>query len=90
MASSKLTLPHFSSNIVHIGLTFEASFQTAMLIRRGMRAAEGQSGLNDPVIFSLYVKYMPSPLQHVELALYADDTAIIVTSRKPTLLISYL
>jgi len=29
-------------------------------------------------------------LHHVELALYADDTAIIATSRKPTLLISYL
>jgi hypothetical protein len=28
--------------------------------------------------------------QHVELALYADDTAVIATSRKPTLLVSYL
>jgi len=27
---------------------------------------------------------------HVTLALYADDTAIIATSRKPTLLVSYL
>ena len=33
---------------------------------------------------------MPSPLHHVELALYAYDTAIITTSRKPTLLVSYL
>jgi len=33
---------------------------------------------------------MPSPSHHVELALYADDTAIISTSRKPTLLVSYL
>jgi hypothetical protein len=33
---------------------------------------------------------MPSPSHHVELALYADDTAIIAMSRKPTLLISYL
>jgi hypothetical protein len=33
---------------------------------------------------------MPSPSHHVELALYADDTAIIATSRRPTLLISYL
>jgi len=32
----------------------------------------------------------PSPSHHVELALYADDTAIIATSRKPTLLVSYL
>jgi hypothetical protein len=33
---------------------------------------------------------MPSPSHHVELALYADDTAIRATSRKPTLLVSYL
>jgi hypothetical protein len=33
---------------------------------------------------------MPLPSQHVELALYADDTAITATSRNPTLLVSYL
>jgi hypothetical protein len=33
---------------------------------------------------------MPSPSRHVELALYVDDMAIITTSRKPTLLVSYL
>jgi len=33
---------------------------------------------------------MPPHWHHVELALYADDTAIIATSRKPTLLVSYL
>jgi len=32
----------------------------------------------------------PPQSHHVELALYADDTAIIATSRKPTLLVSYL
>ena len=46
--------------------------------------------LISPVVFSLYVNDMPSPWHHVELALYADDTAIIATSRKPTLLVSYL
>ena len=43
-----------------------------------------------PDLFSLYVNDMPSPSHHVELALYANDTAIIATSRKPTLLVSYL
>jgi hypothetical protein len=38
----------------------------------------------------VYVNDMPSPSHHVELALYADDTAITATSRKPTLLVSYL
>jgi len=33
---------------------------------------------------------MLPPSHHVELALYADNTAIIVTSRKPALLVSYL
>ena len=33
---------------------------------------------------------MHSPSHHKELALYADDTIIIVTSRKPTLLVSYV
>ena len=40
--------------------------------------------------FSLYVNDMPSPYHHVELALYADDTVIIATSRRPTLLVSCL
>ena len=55
-----------------------------------MRAGVAQGGLISPVLFSLYVNDMPSPSHHVELALYADDTAIIATSRKPTLLVSYL
>jgi hypothetical protein len=32
---------------------------------------------------------MPSPLHHVELAVYANETAIKATSCKPTLLVSY-
>ena len=55
-----------------------------------MRAGVAQGGLISPVLFSLHVNDMPSPLHHVELALYADDTAIIATSHKPTLLVSYL
>jgi hypothetical protein len=46
--------------------------------------------LISPVHFSLYFNNMPTPSHHVELAIYADDTAVIATSRKPTLLISYL
>jgi hypothetical protein len=55
-----------------------------------MRDGVAQGGLISPVPFSLYVNDIPSPWHHVELALYADDTAIITTSRKPTLLVSYL
>jgi hypothetical protein len=55
-----------------------------------MRAGVAQGGLISPVLFSLYANDMPSPSHHVDLALYADDTAIIATSRKPTLHVSYL
>ena len=91
----KLTLLNFPSYIVHTipyfrDRTFEASFQTATSSRRGMKAGVAQGGLISPVLFSLYVNDMPSPSHHIELALYADDTAVIATSRKPTLLVSYL
>jgi hypothetical protein len=91
----KLTLLNFPSHIVHTissylrGRTLEAFFQTATSFRRGMRAGVAQGGLISPFLFSLFVN-MPSPSHHVELALYAGDTAIIATSRKPTLLLSYL
>ena len=55
-----------------------------------MRDGVAQVGLISPVLFSLYVNDMPSPSHHVELAHYADDTAVIATCRKPTLLVSYL
>ena len=42
------------------------------------------------VLFSLYVKDMPSPSHHVELTLYVDDTSVIATSRMRTLLVKYL
>jgi len=92
----KLTLLNFPSYIVHTissylrGRTFEASFQTATSSRQGMQAGVAQGALISPVLFSLYVNNMPSPSHHVKLALYADDTAIITMSRKPTLLVSYL
>jgi hypothetical protein len=91
-----LTLLNFPSYVVHtissylLVRTFDASFQTATSSRRGMRAGVEQGGLICPVFFSLYVNDMPSPSHHVELALYDDDTAVIVTSHKPTLFGSYL
>ena len=55
-----------------------------------MRAGVARGRLISPVLFVLYVNDMPSPSNHVELALCADDTAIIATFRKPTLLVIYL
>jgi retron-type reverse transcriptase len=55
-----------------------------------MRAGVAQGGIISPVLFSLYVNDMPTPSRHVELADYADDTAVIATSRQPALLVKYL
>jgi hypothetical protein len=38
----------------------------------------------------MYVNDLLSPSHHVELDLYAYYAAIIATSRRPTLLVSYL
>jgi hypothetical protein len=55
-----------------------------------MRAGVAQGVLIFLVRNSLYFNDMPSSSHHVDLALYEDDTAIIATARKPTLLVSYL
>jgi hypothetical protein len=36
-----------------------------------------------PVLFSLYANDIPTPSRHVELAQYADDSALVATSRTP-------
>ena len=69
--------------------TLEASFLTALFTRCGMRAGVAQGGFVSPVLFILYVNDLPVPSRHVELALYADDTAIIATSLMPALLVSF-
>jgi hypothetical protein len=91
----KLTVLNFTSYLVRTitsylsGRAFEASFQTATS-SRGMRAGVAPGGIISPVLFSLYVNDMSIPSHQVELALYADDTAVMATSRKPELLVSYL
>jgi hypothetical protein len=70
--------------------TFEASFQTTTATGHCMRAGVAQEGIFSPMFLSLYINDMPVPSCHVNLALYADDTAIIATSHKSALLIMYL
>jgi len=52
--------------------------------------SKSERGLISPVLFSLYVNGMSSPSHRVDVALYADDTTIKATSRKLTVLVSYL
>jgi retron-type reverse transcriptase len=90
----KLTILNLPSYLVHTissyirGWAFEASFLTATSFRRVMRAGVAQGGLISPVLLS--VNDINTTSHHVELALYAEDTAVIATSRKPKLLVSYL
>jgi hypothetical protein len=69
--------------------TFQTPFQSATCTRRSKRSGVVQDGLVSLVLFSLCVNDTPSPSRH-ELALYADDTAIVATSRRSSLLVSYL
>jgi hypothetical protein len=55
-----------------------------------MRACVAQWGLVSPVLFSLYVNDISTPSLHVELAQYADDTALVATSGSSSLLFGYL
>ena len=55
-----------------------------------MRAGIAQCGIISPVRVSLYVKDMPSPSRNVEVALYVDDTAVVVTPLQPALLVKHL
>jgi hypothetical protein len=55
-----------------------------------MRAGVALGAIISPVLFSLYVYDVPSPSSHFELALYADDTALIALSHQPALLAKYL
>jgi hypothetical protein len=58
-----------------------------------MRAGVAQGGMISSVLFSLYVNDMPSPSHHVDLALYADDTAILarqlpgVLTQRPSMVV---
>ena len=92
----KLTTLNFPSHLVKTvfsylkGRTFEASFQRTTSTTRRMQAGVAQGEIISPILFSLYVNDMPSLSCHVELALYADDTAVIATSRQLALLVKYL
>jgi hypothetical protein len=85
-------LPHLvetlSSYLNH--RTFQTYFKSATSTRRTMWAEVTHGGLISPVLFSLYMNDMPKTSRHIGLALYADDTAVIATSRSPLLLVRYL
>jgi hypothetical protein len=92
----KLTVLNFPSYLVKTVSsyldcrTFQTSFQSATSTCRGMLAGVAQGGLVSLVLFSLYVNDIATHSRHVQLAQYADDTALLATSRSPSLLVGYL
>jgi retron-type reverse transcriptase len=83
----KLTVLNFPSYLVKTissylqCRTFQATFHSVTSTCRGMRAGFAQGGIVSPVLFSLYANDMPTPSRHVELALYAEDTALVAMYR---------
>jgi hypothetical protein len=55
-----------------------------------LQAGVAQGGLVSKVLFSLYVNDILTPSRRVELAQYADDTALVDMSRSQSLLVGYL
>jgi hypothetical protein len=92
----KLTVLNFSSYLVKAipsylqYRTFQTIFQSATSTCCSMRVGVAHGGIVSPVLFSLYVNDMPTPSLHVELALFADDMALVATSRSTSLVVNYL
>ena len=72
------------------GRKFEASFETATNTSRCIWAGVVRGERISFVLFGLYVNDIPSSSCHDELAPYADNTAVIATSRRPALLVHYM
>jgi hypothetical protein len=91
----KLTVLKFPSHLMktissHLDCRkFQTSFQTATSTCV-MRAGVARGVLVSPLLFSLYVNDIPTPPHNVELAQYVVNTAVIHTSRDPSLLVGYL
>jgi hypothetical protein len=92
----KLTVLNFPSYLVKTVSSyidcriFQTSFQLATSTHRVMRAGLAQGGLVSPVLFSLSVRDIPTPSRHVELTQYADNMALIATSRYLSVPFGYL
>jgi hypothetical protein len=88
-----LNVPSYLVKIISSFLdcrTFQTSFQSATSTCRDMLVGVAQGGLVFPVLFTLYVNDIPTPSHHVELAQYADDTALVAMPGSPSLLVGYL
>jgi hypothetical protein len=92
---SKITLYNFPPDLVKPVSSYlacrklQTSFQSATTTCV-MRARVAQGRLLSPVLFSLYVKEISTRSRHIELAQYAEYTALVVTSSDPSVIVGYL
>ena len=92
----KLTILEFPSYLLKLITSYLHSriFVASFLVARSSCCLRctgvAQGGVISPVLFSLYVNNIPTPSHHIELAQYADDTALVATSKQPQLLLKYL
>ncbi len=87
-----LNFPSYLLHLLHSYLanrTFQVTLLNAKSTSRAVRAGVPQRSVIAPTLFSLYVHDIPTHPQ-TELALYADDTAVIATSKRIELLQKYL
>lgn len=91
-----LTTANFPSYLVktihsylHTGI-FHTSFNLITSTSTSMRSGIAQERLSLPIVIRLYVNHMTTPFNHDELAHFGDSTALVATTSKLPLLVSYL
>ena len=70
--------------------SFSVHIESASSTYRPILAGVPQGSIIGPVLFNLFTYDIPTSLPNVQLAMYADDVAIIAQSLRPTQLGEYL
>lgn len=91
----KLMQYNFPPYLIHIiksyltNRTFEVHLQGAISSVRSIEAGVPQGSVLGPTLFNIYINDMPS-IPRIEIALYADDTALIAKSMRGFQACNYL
>lgn len=89
----RLEFPGYLVNLIHSYLTgrsFTVHINGATSSPRPILAGVPQGSIISPILFNLFTNDIPTSIPNTELALYADDAAIICQSFQPKQLGKYL